>query len=59
MKKVMALIMVAGMVALYACGNGNKTEGNADSTMNQDTVQVATPDTMPADTAAVDTTVQK
>jgi hypothetical protein len=55
MKKLFALLMVAGTFAMYSCGGGHKEEGAADSTA---TSAEATPmDTATAtmDTTAVDT----
>lgn len=54
MKKLFALLMVAGTFAMYSCGGGNKEEAATDSTAveatSMDTAAVA-----PMDSAAVDT----
>jgi hypothetical protein len=54
MKKLFALLMVAGTFAMYSCGGGHKEEAATDSTA----VEATTMDTAAAvmDTAAVDTT---
>jgi len=50
MKKLFALLMVAGTFAMYSCGGEKKEESSADTTMVEATTET------PMDTAVVDTT---
>jgi hypothetical protein len=54
MKKLFALLMVAGSIAMYSCGGGEKKDVGATDTVATETQMEATVDTAaaPADTAA-------
>lgn len=55
MKKLFALLLVAGTFAMYSCGGGEKHEAAADSTATETTMEPAAADSSaaaPADSAA-------
>ena len=56
MKKLFALLMIAGSFAMYSCGGEHKEEAAADSTaVEATTMDTASTMMAPADTAMMDT----
>jgi hypothetical protein len=64
MKKLFALLMVAGSIAMYSCGGEKKEESTVDTTAVETPAPVeeaapAAPDTAAAAPAAADTATKK